>query len=222
MELLGKHALQKTLKNRTQGMKYTTSYLNKFELNEKFDDPFIRSVCMFHPQNNDIEYFVIRLDRFKLRTLYIKPFELPERDISYKCCIQYIFDKVNLKQFYKKRILSAFRNTISSQIYSFKDTISENICCKCKSSTSSKYHIDHKETSFCQILDEFLGMKNLKLNQIEIVETTPLCHEFIDKSLEQDWVIYHQKNAKYQVLCATCNMSNGNSNYKPKNQNFDI
>lgn len=223
--MISTESLKKTLKNITNGKKHITNFIDNQPINTPFNDDIIRLLLTFHPNRREknvdnIEYVVVRIrPPYNHKSLYIKTKDKPEDDISYILCLKVLYEKYDKTQHTISDITSTFRNTISNtsrQIFFFDNCVFEDdnyygICGICNK--RDKPDIDHYPIPFQQILDDFLTENKIIFKNIKFKEIHN-CLEFIDYELQNKWIRYHDKTAKFRVLCKYCNRSNGSNGYK--------
>ena len=97
MTLLTREELKTFLKNKTNAIKFITNKISKTEHNIEFNDNLISSILQFHPKKEEkdvqnIQSFIIKnRPPFNKPSLYIKTLNNDLDDISYKQCIDVIF-----------------------------------------------------------------------------------------------------------------------------------
>ena len=64
------------------------------------------------------------------------------------------------------------------------------------------FHVHHVKPSFKELVDSWLDARGLTIDQIEVLPTVDkeLRCEMADAELKDDWAIYHDEHAGYQVL----------------------
>lgn len=216
--------LKKRLKNISYGKKYISKKLESvYQIDEKIicDDELFLLVG-FHPNinlKNNIEYLVLRTrPPFNTTALYCKCKNSDsERDISYVNCIRNLFQKFD----YHKNILKFVSTGMRAAIF-YSDTRNDfyknrgNICFHCEKPTSSDCHIDHYETPFVEIMNDFISSKNIKMGDIHVTQTSDCVIRMTNRELETEWVQYHDSRVQYKVSCALCNQKNGSYGYHSK------
>ena len=141
--------------------------------------------------------------------------------VSWKKCLGRKKGSINNK------FNSAMRMSINDQTFLFKQKMWENknylICNLCNIKTlneseafSEKWHVDH-EPSFSKIKNQFLNKTSQK-KPTEFKDVGGFGWKSCKKTFknEQDsfvkeWINFHKKFAKYQILCRSCNCSKGNN-----------
>jgi 5-methylcytosine-specific restriction endonuclease McrA len=125
-------------------------------------------------------------------------------DFSWNSCCK--FNPRTPKQYLTK----AMRDEINYQIQNFKKEAIYK-CCICKTHDNNiEYHADHI-IPFSKIKDDFLNDNELPVpvNFKDSINGTKL---FIDDDYEfkNNWIKYHLRNTKLQILCQTCNLKKSN------------
>jgi len=176
----------------------------KTERNEDFND--FMELFKYHPESetkllNVIDLCIVSNKRNK------KYFEInlikstgEYEDVSYRCCINQRNNNFNLNQ--------ALRYAIDPQIQEFR---SKNInkCEKCGS--TNNIHIDHI-VMFKNLVDDFLKTTSKPIpSEFDDNEYNGAKFKTSDKEIENEWFIYHKKNAKLRCLCSKCNLSRQHS-----------
>ena len=76
---------------------------------------------------------------------------------------------------------------------------------------------DHYKLSYKEIFDNFIQINNINLRNIEIFENELNGKRIKDKILASKWLNYHDNNAKYRLLCNSCNSHFGSYGYSNLN-----
>ena len=109
----------------------------------------------------------------------------------------------------KDNLIKSMRSAIRDDIIKYKRSNSL-ICndCKTKTEASHDYHVDHDNPSFQTLKDNFL-----QLTTKQIPTLFADCEKYhyaifkeADIEFEKDWVIFHKKHCKLQILCKNCNL----------------
>ena len=99
------------------------------------------------------------------------------------------------------------RNIITNQIYQFKNKNKSCICELCKKH-SDNIHIDHYETTFKQIVDNFMCKYKLRIpSAYERGRNNTVVMLGDDVYIGELFYKYHEQVATFRVLCAKCNLS---------------
>lgn len=102
----------------------------------------------------------------------------------------------------RSHFLSALREEVKDQIFSFKAS-STNVCGICGGEISSgDKHIDHV-VPFRNLVERFFGQD---IHETKKLDTTCI---LLNRQLAQDWSRFHQENAILQPSHAACNMRKG-------------
>jgi len=188
---------------------------------KKFDIPFeselLKSLILFHPgkKYKEIAYFSVkRVSPYYTPCLTLTTPSKTVVVISWIKCLRKVYDLNDPAQNRRLRVLSAFRTAIltSPKMIEARENLIK--CSECKS--KSHLHVDHDVKPFAQILDEFLEMKKLKLNKINLnFQSRP--YTLLSVKLAKEWMAFHDDNATLISLCATCNSSKGSGGYRYRN-----
>jgi hypothetical protein len=149
-----------------------------------------------------IKYFIIR------KTIYGKSYEVNIRRVDnttisfswVKCA------KFNSKPKERQNVAltHAMRNNIKPQISNFRST-AELVCVFCKD-IDSEMHVDHKDTNFCKLRDDFLKNNKPPAEFDKHPETHSEIFKVQDSEFANKWAEYHAKHTTLQILCRSCNL----------------
>ena len=110
-------SLKNELKNLTTGYKVITNIIKNKVVDLKFKDSTLLSLLEYHPsktiQKTNIEYLVVRLRKpYNNPSLFYKMNYVGsvEDDVSYRLCLQVLFEKYDKKSSNKESIMSALRS----------------------------------------------------------------------------------------------------------------
>lgn len=156
----------------------------------------------------------IRITRNKQKAivLYIKT-QLSRRYIQIswrKCCPSFVSSYTE-----PDKLKSAFRNAIHGQINQWRKLqFGPKQCAFCHS--DKNLQVDHMEPSFSTICNEFkTECKNNNIllpTEFDFGRYNRSKFKSNDNQFVKKWKLFHQQQAKYQFLCATCNRKKGNRN----------
>lgn len=161
----------------------------------------------YHPKNKAEGMIDLKI----IKSIYNKPqlkFITNDKEdtISWLDCIKNSKNQSYNKNTYKKDIIKAMRNTIASQIISYKQQFDYNFVCElCKKSgnDSENFHADHI-IKFKKISEDFLKL-NPEKQTLKWKDGTPF---FENKEFEMDWYLFHLRHASLRILCKDCNLKN--------------
>lgn len=210
------------LKNVTNAKKHISDILKSYNNNDIIDNDVILSLLSFHPTKNinidNIDYLIykIRPPYNKLALFYKYKNNDKEDDISYLCCITNLFGKYKKDKDYEDSVKNAFRNDShigTKKQYFIDNTFIENnkftgICTNCNKKTLD-ITTDHFPKSYLTIFTDFIKQKKINLYNIDIFENNNNEIRLKDENFAKDWLIFHDSNATYRLLCKSCNSSFG-------------
>ena len=154
-----------------------------------------------------IDRFEIRRSEFGWKSLgtFIIRNDGSEIDFSWVYCCQ----------FKRRSIITDLTNAMRYSIYDQTNDYKNNnelVCSYCKLDTKNKkdYHTDHDSPSFKIIKEDFL-LDLESDDELYPVEFdggfgNATCFRESDTEFKKKWQSYHKKKARYQILCATCNL----------------
>jgi hypothetical protein len=218
--------LRDKFKNITRGKKDITDFINKQDLDKKFKNEEVEYLLHQHPNKKiigNIEYLIVKIrPPFNKRSLYFKTQNSDEDDVSYICCLKVLFNKFDKSKDCQSKIVTAFREAINKtkrQIFFFANTKTDEneeyvgICDNC--SIRCKVVVDHHQTPFQKILDDFITLNGIIIKTIDVSEINNV---FIlnNKDIQNKWIEYHNEIAEFITLCHSCNSSLGSYGYKKK------
>ena len=188
----------KEFKTKEEAKKQVSILLNSYKNNEILsDDDFkiVYDVLKMHPRFNEkvgngVKYIFVKFEEFRRKNCFwIKRVDSSETDFGfYKC---FSSKTRSSKETY---VLEAARTTISIQISNFRRE--NNIF-------DEPVDVHHKRPlTFKQILYDFLSLKNLNINDVEVdgLDDGGVYRSFKDKTLEKEFFEYHKKVAIMEVV----------------------
>lgn len=110
----------------------------------------------------------------------------------------------------------AMRFAIAPQLKAFRDWVDDQVVCALtgkKIRPGMRTDVDHVGMTFSEIADCFLSEKGLKYTDITL-KGPPTAKVFTDGGLWGEWQEYHQKKARYSLVCASANRSKGSDGYE--------
>jgi len=206
-------------KNITNAKKYFSKLLKQYNENINFNNNEILELLEYHPTKNikkeNIEYLVMkkRPPYYKLALYYKIDDNLD--DISYIECLKVLYNKYNKEDNIIYDINQAFRNI--SERGTKKDfkllalQNNNNICTNCNIKTD-KLETDHYPIPYKKILDDFIKDNNINLPKLKYKYINNQYY-LDDKTLSNKFLNYHDKTAKYRLLCKSCNCHFGSYGY---------
>jgi len=210
--------LKNKLKNFTNGKKYITNIIEKYNENEKVDNIELLELLQYHPTKHinieNIDYLIMKIRKpfNKLALFYKYKYNEKEDDISYILCIKNLFGKYDRDKHYEEDVMTAFRN--ESHVGSKKqffihntiiiDDLFYGICENCKIETSN-ISTDHFPIPYKQLFSNFIKEENIILSNIEIYENDVNEIRIKNEELANKFRIFHDEHASYRLLCKSCN-----------------
>lgn len=203
-------------KNITNAKKYFSKLLKQYNENINFNNNEILELLEYHPTKNikkeNIEYLVMkkRPPYYKLALYYKINNNLD--DISYIECLKVLYNKYNKEDNIIYDINQAFRNISERGTKKdFKLNNNNNICTNCNIKTD-KLETDHYPIPYKKILDDFIKDNNINLPKLKYKKINNQYY-LDDKTLSNKFLNYHDKTAKYRLLCKSCNCHFGSYGY---------
>lgn len=202
--------------NKTQKIKKIKAILNKpSSLPRKIEPPefdYIYSILESHPESKQkigcgVKNIWIKKTIYKNNGFFIERTDGTSTDFSYYRCLYGNNRKLNIQ--------SAFRSAIRQQIYDFKINAFKNnpilFCPITEKEVSLKNcHVDHEEPTFKELLENFVEVKDIDLNKLEIggINKDNSMNNFIvDYKIRRDWEEYHKRNAQLRITSKKGNLS---------------
>ena len=218
--------LKELWSNMTQANKGVSNIIKRAKIGEIIEDKIIKELVKHHPTKridvNKVEWFKVEL-RPPLNTpalFYKYKNNTIIDDISWKLCIRNCYGKYNRDKEYENDVKTAFRNEshigTKKQYFINNTTIKNNIfigiCNNCNQKTEN-ITTDHYILSYKEILDKFITINTINLNNIDIFENEDNEIRIKDKNLSSKWLNFHDNKAQYRLLCKSCNSSFGSYGY---------
>lgn len=219
--------LKTKLKNVTNAKTYISNILQKYKDNDIVNDLDVIELLSYHPtkhiNKDNIDYLIMKTRKpyNKLALFYkYKNNEIID-DISYILCIKNLFGKYSRDKQYEEDVMTAFRNEShigTKKQYFIDNTSIENDifigdCSNCHIRTKD-ITTDHYVTPYKQIFDAFIKDKNITLSEVDVFENEQNEIRIKSQCLAKEWRLYHDKSAKYRLLCKSCNSHFGSYGFK--------
>ena len=202
----------------TKANKEIGKMLSTYSEGREINNNLIKYIIKRHPTKNinltKIEWIKMKKRKpyNKLSLTYKYKNNKEEDSISWILCIRNIYEKYDYKKEKSRDIITAFR--IESHVGTKKkyfidntnivDNIHVGKCSHCKERTKN-ITTDHYQLPFKKIFDEFIKINNIKFCNIDIFENKENEIKLKDRDLACKWLDYHDNNAKYRLLCKSCN-----------------
>jgi hypothetical protein len=214
--------LKKYFKNITQGRKNVTQIIRNTPLNEPFRHAEIESLLEYHPHEGkitEIDYLIVKIrEPYNQPALYFKNKGcIIEDDCSYVQCMTNLFGKHDVQKAKIERIIHTFRDSTSmtaKKTYYIEHLYAGCVAC----GTHDNLAVDHYPVSFQQILDEYISENNIQVLDLDVRENDEHIWEFLDDTVRDSWVQYHDGRATFRILCKSCNSSGGAYGYKTRDE----
>lgn len=113
-------------------------------------------------------------------------------------------------------VKAAMRHAVKHQLKAFRDACGPaNICylTGLQLRPGSKTDVDHVGLSFAELADSFISTQELKYTDI-ILKGPVTAKRFTDALLWVAWIDFHEKNAKFALVCSSANRSKGCGDYQ--------
>ena len=112
-----------------------------------------------------------------------------------------------------ENLTNSMRTAIKEEVikYKKKNLLICNLCSN-QDEIYQKYHVDHDNPSFHELKTNFLDENKGQLPKLfgKDVESGNLtCFLDDDEMFKNQWINYHNKLCKFQILCQKCNLSKG-------------
>lgn len=185
------------------GYRFLTALIREGHLNAK------------HKLRKAINYIYVDKNKYGITRFMLKYLDGTEDDFSYISCIDNLGKETEeaRKSRIRKKKNSAYRLSIKDQIQEFRNN-SYNICELCgNSSINTIFHVDHKNPTFAQLIEDFENIVNVSIPEEFIdIDTTSYEHgrhmfREEDRKYCEWWKDYHKKCANLQILCSKCNLT---------------
>ncbi len=104
---------------------------------------------------------------------------------------------------YRRQVLTAMRNEVANQSIAARREAGRL--------GDLSVHVDHAERALVTISEDFLQMKGLKIEDIMLQPTEDRSSRYLlaDRILAVEWLHYHKKNAKLEIIDKRANLSKG-------------
>lgn len=207
----------------TNGTKRIGAILKKQPDGVPFRDALIEEVLLFCPKKEvGIVNMLVRGpdDVYHTTALYFTSDLYPgePEDVSWKDCVRNLFAHYDAEANALKNARDAFRTAIfttkkatflfgNSSLNERGERVGQCVLCQRVTTPPS---VDHYPTSFEVILQAFLVNEALQLNQVAVDPyTRRLGHQLHDQALTHRWILHHDQQATFRILCKQCNSACG-------------
>ena len=219
---MNREELKRHLKNITQGRYTVTKIIQNMPFDKRFRNIEIEALLAYHPHEGkigEIEYLVVKGNEYNGRSLYfLNKGSLVEDDCSYVVCIRNLFGKFDIQKDKMSRIITAFRDAISStakKTYYLEHQF--DVCVLC--GNDDRLAVDHFNVPFQQILDEYIVENGICVSKLQVKEIRRNIWDFVDADeLRDNWIRYHDGRATFRILCKPCNGECGAYGYKTRTE----
>jgi hypothetical protein len=195
--------------------KIRDSYIDRQHLNEA-DFEFMLDLLNRHERPEikigcGVKYIYVKTNEvFKHnREFWLVRIDGSETDFSFEICLKH---KTKLQKF-----KNACRTSVADIVMDFKkdffDSIGEPSVCPLTGGEMAfrkNSHVDHAPPeTFDKIVQDFISLNGLDVNEIELLtaEDGRIRNEMVDKTLEQQFIKFHNERAKLRVISKLANLS---------------
>lgn len=112
-------------------------------------------------------------------------------------------------------VKAAMRRGVTDQLKEYRDSIKLPVICAIsgmKIVKGMKTDVDHSSLTFSEIADRFLMDREMKYTDVSLCGP-PTGKRFKDTELWEDWQDFHYDTAKYSLVLASANRSEGGKGY---------
>jgi len=202
-------------KNITNAKKYFSNLLKQYDENINFNNNELLELLEYHPtkdiKKENIEYLVRVKGLYNKLILNYKYKNKDLETISYQECLKVLYNKYNKEDNIIYDINQAFRNISDRGTKKDFKLNNNNICTNCNIKTD-KLETDHYPIPYKKILDDFIKDNNINLPKLKYKRINNIYY-LDDKTLSNKFLNYHDKIAKYRLLCKSCNCHFGSYGY---------
>ena len=202
-------------KNITNAKKYFSNLLKQYDENINFNNNELLELLEYHPtkdiKKENIEYLVRVKGLYNKLILNYKYKNKDLETISYQECLKVLYNKYNKEDNIIYDINQAFRNISDRGTKKDFKLNNNNICTNCNIKTD-KLETDHYPIPYKKILDDFIKDNNINLPKLKYKKINNFYY-LDDKTLSNKFLNYHDKIAKYRLLCKSCNCHFGSYGY---------
>jgi hypothetical protein len=206
----------KSFRTQTECEEYTRQLLSEIGVTDSVKQTnvnhfeYLLSLCKRHPNS---EKKLCQFEDFQLRrpALNRKGMELSILNVDGSMTeISWIKCVSGKPSTNKSKFHSALRQSVCDQIKEFRNKCEKSQCPECECSLlDTRYHIDHYEPQFAELVDNFLAL-NKSIRIPDIYNKKPLTFELYfldsDKWIGNLFEEYHLNNATLRVICEQCNL----------------
>ena len=198
--------------------------INNYNEDIFFNDDLIEDLLLnHHPDKKilSIKSLVRKIKKpYKTLCLYVKNDYNQLISVSVNKCIEYKYDKYDPIKQKKIQISDGFRTIINcgTKTEYYFDYTSKNeenervgVCNSCQK--RGKVCVDHYPIPFKKILNDFISKENIIYDNVKVQYIKNSGFNLVDKTLQNQFLYYHDLNASYRTLCRQCNSSFGSYSY---------
>lgn len=193
-----------------EALNYYKGILNSYDFGESINEQDFEKVLELletHPRKEEVKGVGIKQIRIAKLKYGTKAFELVRQDGS----IEYFSytKRINAPRTNTTRFSEACRKAIQEDLRDVKqayfDKYSKNGKVKCQETKEllswEQLNVDHRQpNTFSVILDRFIELNNINLEEIEYVEIDGEGNELADLVLKQKFIEYHSEKANLRIV----------------------
>jgi len=197
--------------SKAQALEYFSRKLRAMKGRGVFCDDELYELFKYHPRfaektrGLEVKGFVVKENSLRRSsfTVYAVLEDGSEVDFSYRKCIENAFNPAARERIRRLNVVQAFRRAVEDQIIEFKESrrfgryvILDNGV----PARDDEVHVHH-EPPFEDLLEEFLRIKGLTLDQVQIREAEDgIGYDLADDKLKEEWREFHRKKARLRLM----------------------
>lgn len=207
------------IQSKREARDYIRKVLSRYGLYEPFDDQtfdfILRDVLSYHPRKEQkmgtgVSSLYLERNKWGTNQIVVVRTDGSSEHVSWLKCVDNRYATGLARPERLGSIDDALREAVSADIWIFRDsqpTRNGRYWCVDTRSWEAKTHVDHKDPSFCEIVEMFLSERKLNLEDIEVVPLEGGGHKMKSQVLADEWRKFHNAHAILQILSAHGNLS---------------